>query len=205
MPHRGCVQTSWPARVPQRDACCRRVDARAMRDYGGRPREKPGAPSDMPRRPLSAGADGPRNGRCQQEKTMSTNAKGPTDFGEWPARPTRSEAEEAVRTLIRWAGDDPAREGLIETPARVVRAYEEFSPATSSTPPTSSRDVFGSRGLRRDDRHETTSARATASTTWCRSSARRTSATCRTAASSASRSSRGSSRSTRSGCRSRRR
>ncbi|MDT3669381.1 MAG: GTP cyclohydrolase I FolE [Aromatoleum sp.] len=57
---------------------------------------------------------------------MSTNAKGPTDFGEWPARPTRSEAEEAVRTLIRWAGDDPAREGLIETPARVVRAYEEF-------------------------------------------------------------------------------
>ncbi|MBL8480695.1 MAG: GTP cyclohydrolase I FolE [Rhodocyclaceae bacterium] len=41
-------------------------------------------------------------------------------------RPTRSDAEEAVRTLIRWAGDDPAREGLRETPARVVRAYEEF-------------------------------------------------------------------------------
>ncbi len=57
---------------------------------------------------------------------MSTNAKGPADIGEWPARPTRDEAEDAVRTLIRWAGDDPAREGLIETPARVVRAYEEF-------------------------------------------------------------------------------
>jgi GTP cyclohydrolase IA len=41
-------------------------------------------------------------------------------------RPTRAEAEAAVRTLLRWTGDDPAREGLIDTPARVVRAYEEF-------------------------------------------------------------------------------
>jgi GTP cyclohydrolase I len=40
--------------------------------------------------------------------------------------PTRAEAEAAVRTLIRWAGDDPAREGLLATPARVVRAYEEW-------------------------------------------------------------------------------
>jgi len=40
--------------------------------------------------------------------------------------PSREEAEAAVRTLIAWAGDDPAREGLLETPARVVRAYEEF-------------------------------------------------------------------------------
>ncbi len=39
--------------------------------------------------------------------------------------PTRQQAEEAVRTLIRWAGEDPAREGLLDTPARVVRAYEE--------------------------------------------------------------------------------
>ena len=37
-----------------------------------------------------------------------------------PARPSRAEAEEAVRTLIRWAGDDPAREGLLGTPDRVV-------------------------------------------------------------------------------------
>jgi GTP cyclohydrolase I len=42
------------------------------------------------------------------------------------ARPSRGEAEEAVRTLLRWAGDDPNREGLAETPARVVRAYEEW-------------------------------------------------------------------------------
>ena len=42
------------------------------------------------------------------------------------ARPTRAEAEAAVRTLIRWTGDDPDREGLLATPARVVRAYEEW-------------------------------------------------------------------------------
>lgn len=41
-------------------------------------------------------------------------------------RPTRHEAEAAVRTLIRWAGDQPSREGLADTPARVVRAYEEW-------------------------------------------------------------------------------
>ena len=40
--------------------------------------------------------------------------------------PTQEEAEEAVRTLILWAGDDPDREGLIETPNRVVRSYNEF-------------------------------------------------------------------------------
>lgn len=42
------------------------------------------------------------------------------------SRPSRDEAEAAVRTLLRWAGDDPDREGLVDTPARVVRAYEEF-------------------------------------------------------------------------------
>ena len=41
-------------------------------------------------------------------------------------RPSRSEAEAAVRTLIEWAGDDPDREGLAGTPERVVRAYGEF-------------------------------------------------------------------------------
>ena len=42
------------------------------------------------------------------------------------ARPSREEAEEAVRTLLRWAGDDPKREGLIDTPKRVVKAYTEW-------------------------------------------------------------------------------
>ena len=41
-------------------------------------------------------------------------------------RPSRAEAEAAVDTLLRWAGDDPAREGLVDTPARVARAYEDF-------------------------------------------------------------------------------
>lgn len=43
-----------------------------------------------------------------------------------PKRPSRAEAESAVRTMIRWAGDDPEREGLLGTPDRVVRAWEEF-------------------------------------------------------------------------------
>lgn len=41
-------------------------------------------------------------------------------------RPTQAEAEAAVRTLIRWAGDDPNREGLLDTPQRVVKAYREL-------------------------------------------------------------------------------
>jgi GTP cyclohydrolase I len=41
-------------------------------------------------------------------------------------RPSREEAEAAVQTLLRWAGDNPKREGLIDTPSRVVRSYEEF-------------------------------------------------------------------------------
>jgi GTP cyclohydrolase I len=41
-------------------------------------------------------------------------------------RPSRSDAEDAVRTLIRWAGDNPDRQGLLGTPARVARAYEEW-------------------------------------------------------------------------------
>src|ERR1700739_4470773 len=42
------------------------------------------------------------------------------------ARPSREEAEAAVRTLIAWAGDDPDREGLADTPRRVVKAYQDF-------------------------------------------------------------------------------
>ena len=42
------------------------------------------------------------------------------------SKPSRDEAEEAVRTLIKWTGDNPDREGLIETPKRVVKAFEEY-------------------------------------------------------------------------------
>lgn len=48
------------------------------------------------------------------------------DFDQDQNRPSRAEAEEAVRTLLRWAGDDPERHGLMDTPKRVVKAYEEF-------------------------------------------------------------------------------
>ena len=50
------------------------------------------------------------------------------------AAPTRAEAEEAVRTLIRYAGDNPGREGLADTPSRVVEAYEEFFAGYSQDP-----------------------------------------------------------------------
>ncbi|UDL95673.1 MULTISPECIES: GTP cyclohydrolase I FolE [Lichenihabitans] len=49
-----------------------------------------------------------------------------TSLAHGVARPTRAEAEAAVETLLRWSGDDPTREGLVDTPRRVVRAYEEL-------------------------------------------------------------------------------
>ncbi|WP_246731355.1 GTP cyclohydrolase I FolE [Methylocapsa sp. S129] len=48
------------------------------------------------------------------------------DGAELRAKPSREEAEAAVRTLIAWAGDNPTREGLADTPRRVVKAYEEL-------------------------------------------------------------------------------
>ena len=49
-------------------------------------------------------------------------------MSDFPGGPdvSRDQAEDAVRTLLRWAGEDPAREGLLETPARVVRAYRDW-------------------------------------------------------------------------------
>lgn len=62
-----------------------------------------------------------------------TNSASPAVFDEQELglssskqKPTREEAERAVRVLIAWAGDDPSREGLLETPKRVVKSYEEF-------------------------------------------------------------------------------
>ena len=49
-------------------------------------------------------------------------------------KPTRAEAEAAIRTLIQWAGDDPNREGLLDTPSRVVRSYEEFYQGYTADP-----------------------------------------------------------------------
>lgn len=58
------------------------------------------------------------------------------DIGKGPQieRPSREKAEEAVRTLIAWAGDDPAREGLLDTPRRVTDAFSEFFSGYSECP-----------------------------------------------------------------------
>ncbi|MGE4480178.1 GTP cyclohydrolase I FolE [Acidocella sp.] len=57
---------------------------------------------------------------------IQTKTGKPAKRKQSPERPTRAEAEEAVRTLLLWAGEDPAREGLLDTPKRVVKSYEEF-------------------------------------------------------------------------------
>ena len=56
------------------------------------------------------------------DKTVALTVK----EGRSSSKPSREEAEDAVRTLLRWAGDDPGREGLVGTPDRVLRAYEEY-------------------------------------------------------------------------------
>ena len=57
-------------------------------------------------------------------------------------KPSRAEAEEAVKTLISWAGDNPEREGLIETPKRVVKSYEEFYAGYEQDPESILSKVF---------------------------------------------------------------
>ncbi len=57
-------------------------------------------------------------------------------------RPTREEAEAAVRTLLRWAGDDPEREGLLDTPGRVTRAYGEWFRGYDEDPEADLQRVF---------------------------------------------------------------
>ena len=61
---------------------------------------------------------------------------------ETQARPTRQEAEAAVRTLLAWAGDDPRREGLLDTPRRVVEAYEELFAGYAADPNEALSRVF---------------------------------------------------------------
>lgn len=63
-----------------------------------------------------------------QQKVMKT-----TDRNSYP-RPTRDEAMEAVKTLIAWAGDNPDREGLVDTPQRVADAYKEFFEGYNMSP-----------------------------------------------------------------------
>jgi len=58
------------------------------------------------------------------------------------SKPSREEAMQAVKTLIEWAGDDPTREGLVETPKRVVGAYEEFFEGYTQDPEDILRKTF---------------------------------------------------------------
>ena len=58
------------------------------------------------------------------------------------SKPSREEAMQAVKTLIEWAGDDPTREGLLETPKRVVAAYEEFFEGYTQDPEEILRKTF---------------------------------------------------------------
>ena len=60
-----------------------------------------------------------------KESRMAKSRNKPSRRAATVMRPSREAAEDAVRTLLRWAGDDPSREGLLDTPGRVVRAYEE--------------------------------------------------------------------------------
>ena len=59
-----------------------------------------------------------------------------------PAKPSREEAEAAIRTMLRWAGDDPDREGLRETPERVVKAFEEWFAGYRQDPEAYMRRTF---------------------------------------------------------------
>jgi GTP cyclohydrolase IA len=80
---------------------------------------------------------------------LAIRAGTPPPFGareEQDGRPTQAEAEAAVRTLIRWAGDEPEREGLDGTPARVVRAYEEWFAGYGEDPAELLRRTFEEAG-----------------------------------------------------------
>jgi hypothetical protein len=69
---------------------------------------------------------GGRSARGDDYMNGTVHALQPLQSLHRSGKPERGEVEAAIRTIIRWAGDDPQREGLIETPARVVRALEEF-------------------------------------------------------------------------------
>src|SRR5437868_5034517 len=82
--------------------------------------------------------------RCCQRPSLTRpimpQAKAPVRA---PAeRPSREQAEAAVRTLLQWAGDDPAREGLVDTPARVARAFEDWFSGYNQDPEEYMRRTF---------------------------------------------------------------
>ena len=108
-------------------------------------------------------------------------------------KPTRADAEKAVRTLIAWAGDDPDREGLREAPVRVTRAYEEWFVGYDENPEQMLRRTFGEvAGYDEMVICATFHLNYFANTIWLRSPGLFTSGICPTGAWSKSRSLRGS-------------
>ena len=79
-------------------------------------------------------------------KTLPTRPPRAENEKSGPRRPSREEAEAAVRTLIRWAGDDPTREGLADTPRRVIKAYEQLFEGYGKDPSHSLGRVFAEIG-----------------------------------------------------------
>ncbi len=77
----------------------------------------------------------------KMSKTIIESAAGLVESGR-AARPTRAEAEAAVRTLLRWAGEDTTRDGLKETPARVVKAFDEYFRGYAQDPAAILRKTF---------------------------------------------------------------
>jgi GTP cyclohydrolase IA len=73
---------------------------------------------------------------------LKPKRKNAVDEPRRPERPSRAEVEAAFRTIIRWVGDDPDREGLIDTPARAARAYEEFFSGYAQDPAAILRKTF---------------------------------------------------------------
>lgn len=72
------------------------------------------------------GASSPRRGSQEHRFKMNNITPVQRDPADAPARPSQAEAEDAIRTLLLWAGDDPSREGLLDTPKRVAKAYREW-------------------------------------------------------------------------------
>ena len=72
--------------------------------------------------------------RGQQIKIKMSKIEKIKNLNKIKIKPTREEVKEAVKTLIKWAGDDPDREGLIETPDRVIKAYENFFAGYNNDP-----------------------------------------------------------------------
>jgi len=72
--------------------------------------------------------------RGQQIKIKMSKIEKIKNLNKIKIKPTHEEVKEAVKTLIKWAGDDPNREGLIETPDRVIKAYENFFAGYNNDP-----------------------------------------------------------------------